>query len=312
MGTTGNDVRRMLDLLTVDQPAAPPDRAASVRRRVQRRRRNMAAGALAVAVGLAAVCVGVARSGALGGIPPTSPARAVPRWALPWPDHRNGTVPQTVLDGAVLAWRHQSALTAGSWTVTAPSRVIWYVGQTAAHGQVVAVIFEVAAPVGHRLVAGWATASEVMHGQPGWQRSGISPWVLYNEPVPRNGPGLVIGLNTHGTTAKPGQNPDAWIVALAAPDVGSMSFRAPGVPLPNKVAAVIGIGTTSRGLLTGDVGQIGGLVEIDTLSVGHRNVLPSPVTVGVPGAPASMTPQLALPAPLRLVGFRGEAGELDG
>lgn len=311
MGATDSDVRQMLDLLTADQPAAPPDRAASVRRRVRRHRRNMAAGALAVAVGLAAVGVGVARSGVLGGgTAPASSGRAVPRWALPWPDHRNGSVPQTVLDGAVLAWRHQNAL-AGSWAATKPSRVIWYVGQTAVHGQVVAVVFEVAAPVGHRLVAGWTTASEVMNGQPAWQKSGTSPWVLYDVPAPRNVPGLVIGLNTHGTTAKPGRNPDAWIVVLAAPDVRSMEFSAPAGARPGTTAVSFGIAMTSRGLMTADIGQITGPAEITNMTVGHRNIVPGWVPVGVPGAPASTTPQLALPAPLRLI-FHGETGEVDG
>jgi hypothetical protein len=311
MGATDNDVRQMLDLLTADQPTAPADRAASVRRRVQRRRRNVAAATLAVAVGLSAVGVGVARSGALGGGNGPASGRAVPSWALPWPDHRNGSVPQKVLNGAVLAWRHQSELNTGSWAQTAPTKVIWYAGQTVVHGQVVAVMFEVAAPVGHRLVAGWTTASEVMNGQPAWQNSS-SPWVLYDVPAPRSRPDLVIGLNTHGTTYKPDQNPDAWIVALAAPDVRSMAFSAPAGPRPGMTAESFGVGTTSRGLMIGDVGQITGPVQITKLMAGDRNVLPSAVIVGVPGAPASTVPQLARPAPLRLVGFRGEMGELDG
>jgi hypothetical protein len=312
MNATDGDVRQMLDLLTVGQPTAPPDRAASVRRRVRRYRRNLAAGTLAVAVGLTAVGVGLARGGVLGGgTGPVSPTRAVPRWALPWPDHRNGSVPQRVLDGAVFAWRHLNELTTGSWPMTAPRRVIWYAGQTVARGQVVAVIFEVDAPVGHRLVAGWTAASEVMNGQPGWQKSGSSPWVLYDVPAPRNVPGLAIGLNPHGTTARPGLNPDAWIVVLAAPNVRSMTFQAPAGMSPDTVVNAVGIGTTSRGLMTGDVGQITGPVEITKLLAGHRNLLLSPVSVGVPGAPASTIPQLARPAPLRLV-FRGETGEVDG
>src|SRR5262245_26353154 len=51
----------------------------------------------------------------------------------------------------------------------------WYEGQTVAHGQVVAVIFEVDTAAGRRLAAGWATASEVMHGQAAWTTPGRQP-----------------------------------------------------------------------------------------------------------------------------------------
>lgn len=82
---------------------------------------------------------------------PHGAARQVPRWAPDWPDHRNGSVPQGVLDRAILAWQYSAmSLPPDGGTGTVPPagstarqvarmaaahRVIWYVGQTVDHGQ---------------------------------------------------------------------------------------------------------------------------------------------------------------------------------
>ena len=97
-------VRRMFDELTAGQPDAPPDRHGLInagcagtasRRPPARSRRSPPRRSVAVGVGTSARPV----------VPDPGP-RSVPAWALPWPDHRNGSVPQSVLDGAVMAWRH--------------------------------------------------------------------------------------------------------------------------------------------------------------------------------------------------------------
>lgn len=284
-------LRELFDEMTMGQPEAPPDRYGGIRRRARRHRIMKAAGALAAGAAVAALAVGIATTAAP--VPPASGPRHVPGWALPWPDHRNGSVPQRVLDGAFTAWRHQTGV---PQDLTATSKVNWYVGQTVAHGQVVAVIFEVDSQAGRRLVAGWATASEVMNGQPAWT-DGSSPWVLYDVAAPRAAQGLLIGLNTHGTMARRGRNPDNWVVLLAGPRVQSVSFTAPGpIPIsPNSGSGVVGTGQLNRGLAVADIGQITGPVEVNQLNVGRRNLLDHPVTVGVPGSAASQVPQLALP-----------------
>src|SRR5262249_23623968 len=132
---------------------------------------------------------------------------------------RDDSVPQRVLAGAVTAWRHQAADENGvPMRLTAPVRGIWYVGQTVVHGPVVAGIFEANTAAGPRLVAGFASASQVMRGQPAWS-NGSSPWILYDVASPRPSRGLVIGLNIHGRTSRRDRNPDNWIVLLAEPQV---------------------------------------------------------------------------------------------
>jgi hypothetical protein len=288
-------VRQMFDEMTVGQPDAPPDRHMAIGRRARRHRLTQAVGTVVAAAAVAAVAVGVAMSASP--VTPTNENRPVPGWALPWPDHRNGSVPQQVLDGAVTAWRHQAAPYSEP-VLAAPAKVIWYVGQTVARGQVVAVIFEVDGPAGPRLVAGLATASDVMRGQPAWTTQGASPWVLYNVRAPRPTRGLLIGLNVPGTTARPSHNPDNWVVLLAAPQVESVTWTAPTAVSSDSSKIRIGIATTDRGLAAVDAGQITGPVVVDHLYVDHRNTLASPVTVGVPGSEASQVPQLAAVPPI--------------
>jgi hypothetical protein len=297
-------LRELFDEMTAGQPDAPPDRYSGIRRRARRHRVMKAAGALAAGAAVAALAIGIATPAAP--VPPASGQRHVPGWALPWPDHRNGSVPQRVLDGAVTAWRHQSAAKNGTpMSATARAPVIWYVGQTVAYGESVAAIFEVNTRAGRRLVAGLASASQVMHGQPAWtDRS--SPWVLYDVPAPRAVPGLVIGLNTRGAISRPGRNPDNWIVLLAEPQVQSATWQAPGPSssssssqgVSSSFIERIGLVSAVRGLAVADTGQITGQVQLDQLNAGHRNVLPRPVTVGVPGRRASDVPQLAAPGPI--------------
>jgi hypothetical protein len=289
-------VRKLFDGLTAGQPDAPANRFDRIRRRVRRHRITQAAGTLAAVAVATVIAIGISTS--TGSVAPETRTRSVPPWALSWPDHRNGSVPQSVLNGAVSAWRRFAASEGKLASANSDPKAIWYVGQKVADGQVVAVIFEAESDAGPRLVAGWATASEVMRGQPGW-KPGSSPWVLYDVAAPTEAKSLIVGLNVHGTSARPGRNPDNWIVVLAEPQVQSLSFTAPVPSSARSTNVLLGEATTTHGLATGDVGQIEGPVQITQLHVGRRNIAPEHGYVGVPGSAASQVPQLAAPRPIR-------------
>ena len=218
-------MRAALADLTDDQPPMPPGRLGAVRRRAIRHRRRQLAGAVVSALAVAGIIVGAGR---LPGILHQQPqARHVPGWALPWPDYRNGSVPQSVLNNAVLAWGDPAKYLQGSAAPSSPREiarlvasyhVTWYAGQTVAHGHDVVVMFEATSPdTGPQLVVGLATASEVMHGQPAWKGS-ASPWVLTATAAPARpsafGPDISEYLSE---PSKSGAGTDTWIVVLPAP-----------------------------------------------------------------------------------------------
>jgi hypothetical protein len=297
-------VRELFDELTAGQPDAPVNRLDRIGRRVRRHRIAQAAVTLAAVAVATVVAIGIGTS--ITSVAPDNGRRDVPAWALSWPDHRNGSVPQSVLDGAVSAWRHFAELKGNSPTATSIRKVIWYVGQKVARGEVVAVIFEADTTAGPRLVAGWATASQVMDGQPGW-KPGSSPWVLYDVAAPKHPKGLFVGLNVHGTSARPGRNPDNWIVVLAAPGVQDIGWTAPGTSstttnsqgTSTTSSMAIGMAPAVAGLAIWDSGQISGPVQVTQLEAHRRNILRVPGNVGVPGSAASEVPQLAAPRPIR-------------
>jgi len=297
--------RDLLDVMTSGQPDAPPDRYAGIVLRARRNGLTRAAATLGVATVVAAAAIGTGVSARRTTL---LVRRPVPGWALPWPDHRNGSVPQRVLDGAVTAWRHDVWIRTGvPFGRTEPRKVIWYVGQTVASGQAVAVIFEVDSSAGRRLVAGWAATAQVLEGQPAWTVAS-SPWVLFDAAVPRPSARLRIGLNLHGTAVRPGPNSDSWIVLLAPPDVWSMTYT--WMAAPCCLGGKLGHGKASRGLLVADVGQLGSRVRL--MLPGAGGVDHPSGYVGVPGNAESTVPQLAHPAPVGArPGFRA-AGELTG
>lgn len=307
-------VRAALSDLTNAQPPPPHNRFQAVRRRAIRHRRRQAVSAALTAVAMAAVVVGLIRLPAVRPAPQAT--RTVPVWALTWPDHRNGSVPPSVLDRAVLAWQYSdpniSAIPDGGKGMVpaagASARqvaseagrypVVWYVGQTIDHGHQVVVMFEVAGPAGHELVVGQATASQVMQDQPAWSNA-TSPWVLTSVPAPNpNHPPKAIGEYAAGEPSLiPGQNPDNWMVVLMAPDVQRVSWRA-----VTTSGRWLRSASTSRGLVVADTGQVTAPVQLITIQTAHRNLLGRPVLVGIPGATAAMTsgtgptvPQLAAP-----------------
>ena len=289
--TDDRAIRAAFADLTEGQPPMPPGRFGAVRRRVIRRRRRQASAVVVSAVALAAVIVGLVRlPGVLQAQPQTRPS-----WALPWHDYRNGSVPQSVLDGAVLAWHDQVTSAQDSGAEPSPAQlarlvasydVSWYVGQTVAHGHAVAVIFEASSPAtGHVLVTGWASASEVMRGQPAWS-AGSSPWELTSTAAPGGnlryfGPDVseyVPALSASGLTV------DNWVVALTGFDASGFSWTAaePGGQGSGRA--------DSAGLAVIDVGQVSGDVM---LTFGAWASI-FPVGLGAAGGPAGV-PALAPP-----------------
>jgi hypothetical protein len=297
------DIRAALADLTEDQPPARPGRLAAIRRRarIQRRRRIVASAVAAVAA--VAVAVSLAALPRAAGQPPL--ARHVPRWALPWPDHRNGSVPKSVLDRAVLAWLYQYQMglrdDGGNRTFPAAGSsdrrvaelagtypIVWYVGQTIDHGSEVVVTFEADPPTGPQLVVGQAAAAAVMHNQPAWSNRGGSPWNLLvgKAPNPRKPP---VAIGQYVTVPAPVAATN-WVVLLTAPDVRSVHWfeaTTSGVRRPSV--------RTQDGLVVADAGRLTSQVELTGLSTGRGFVSLRDVPIGIPGQRGAAVPDLASP-----------------
>jgi hypothetical protein len=291
--------------LTNDQPPMPPARFQSVRRRAIRHRKRQLTGALVCALAVAGIVVGTGRVPGILHQPPV--ARHVPGWALPWPDYRNGSVPQSVLNNAVLAWGDPAKYVQGSVApspreaarLVASYHVVWYAGQTVARGQDVVVMFEANSPgalaadgsaaTGPQLVVATASASGVMSGQPAWMGD-TSPWALTTTPAPARpssfGPDIseyIPELSASGTAI---DNWDNWIVVLPAP--GS---RFSGWAATTNAGRTSITGLAPHGVFVADVGQVTADVAL-RFGSGPGDWVP----VGLPGAPA--VPSLASPQAL--------------
>ncbi|MGO8957860.1 MAG: hypothetical protein ACLQFR_10880 [Streptosporangiaceae bacterium] len=305
-------MRAALVDLTHDQPPMPPGRFQGVRRRAIRHRRRQLAAAVVSALAVVGIVVGAGRLPAvLHGRPQ---ARPVPGWALPWPDYRNGSVPQSVLNDAVLAW-HEGAVGKTAPAPLSPAQiarqvksyhVTWYVGQKVAHGQLVAVMFEATSPAtGRVLVVGWADASAVMGGEAAWSSNG-SPWILTTKAAPRRpgsfGPDIseyVSGPSASG----PG---DTWIVVLPAPGLQLDTW--------NSVSSAGGVainGIQSSGVVATDVGQL----RADTvLGFGGARTEYVPVGIGQMAALAPLAQSaLVLRPPFSAISsWTGQGNQMDG
>ncbi|MBO0823948.1 MAG: hypothetical protein J2P27_08825 [Actinobacteria bacterium] len=326
-------IRTALSDLTAEQPPAPHDRFQAVKQRAIRHRRRQLAGAVVTVVAALGLVAGLVQLPKLRLGPQ---ARALPSWALPWPDHRDGSVPQSVLDRAVLAWQYlyppNTPPDGGSGTVPAPGTserqvtkqasrypVVWYVGQTIDNDHQVVVMFEAAGPAGHELVVGQANASEVMHNQPAWSDS-VSPWVLTRVPAPSpRRPPVAIGEYAAGQLPQNTDHfGDNWMVVLMAPDVQRLTWTA-----ETAGGQAVGSKSTSAGLVIADTGQVTGPIHLTRMLTGHGNRLGRPMLVGIPGEAraklASGTgpgvPQLAAPPalsePASFSGIAGTVGQGD-
>jgi hypothetical protein len=306
-------LRSALAHLTDDQPPMPPARFQSVRRRAIRHRKRQLASAAVSALAVVGLAVGLTRLP--GVLHPQPQARHVPGWALPWPDYRNGSVPQSVLNNAVLAWGDPAKYVQGSAAPSSPREiarllasyhVVWYVGQTVARGHDVVVIFEANSPgalasdgtaaTGPQLVVGTASASEVMHGQPAW-KGDTSPWALTATPAPARpsafGPDISAYVPEQSAS---GTGTDNWIVVLPAPGSPLTTW---GARTTASGADITGV--DSPGVYVAKAGQITADV---LLGFGARRGQWAPVGIG--GAAA--TPSLAPPALTPPASF----GEMSG
>jgi hypothetical protein len=254
------DIRAALADLTDGQPPVPPGRLPAVRRKAasSRRRRLASAGGAGVAV--------VALAVALATVPRTAPqqplTRHVPGWALPWPDHRSGSVPQSDLDYAVLSWRLTESGIVNTGLRTSPAQLVayekpyqvtWYLAQTIDRGRFVVVMFEARRLGKTQLVFGYAPARLLAGFRPSGIFVGRGPWVLAiaRGPDPHTRHLAFGGTVNTGTSS----HPDDWLVMVAAPGVRSISwqaFSAHGLR-SGTTPAPSGIAVTNVGRLTGQV-----------------------------------------------------------
>jgi hypothetical protein len=252
------DIRAALADLTEGQPPVPPGRLPAVRRRAASWHRRRLASAAAAAAAVVALAVALA---ALPGA--TQPlARQVPAWALPWPDHRSGSVPQSDLDYAVLSWHLTVAGIVNTGLRTSPAQLVayekpyqvtWYLAQTIDRGRFVVVMFEARRLGKTQLVFGYAPARLLAGFRPSGIFVGRGPWVLAiaRGPDPHTRHLAFGGTVNAGTSG----HPDDWLVMVAAPGVRNISWQALSAHglRSGTTPAPSGIAVTNVGRLTGQV-----------------------------------------------------------
>jgi len=283
-------LREALHDLTFEQPAAPVDRVVGVRRRHVRRRTTQMGGVAAI---VAIVAIGAAFIRAPFGNDTEPAHRDVPSWALQWADHRDGSVDQSVLDGAVASWQRFER-------ESRPSTVVWYVGQTAVHDSWVVAVFEAETRTGRHLVAAQAQVGGADPGQSVIHQGEVGDWVIRDAPAPDpTRPPALVGLNLADVTAEGTSN---WILVLSTPEFG-FHWQAPG--------SAGGVATMKDGLAVVDTGEVRGQVSVvfDTDVV--RNGPVSPIPVAFPGDDNSGAPTLEPATPVEAHG-RQVFGRIGG
>ncbi len=289
-------LREELPALTAGQPLAPPDRVAAVLRRHARRRQARLAG-------VAAAAVVVATLGAIAvvsrGEPEGYARRGLPAWALDWPDRRDGSVPQPVLDGAVTAW----ARTAGpGGDLVTVQRTVWYAGRRVPGTDSVIAVFAAETDQGRRLVATTATASAVLGGGVPYTE-GVegtsSPWSSFTTTAPADrNLDLALALHLPGTPspARP-ESPREVLYVLGGPHARTVDWSSDpprGAP-PGPTRGTL---RSRSGEFIGELPALWALVRITSRDAAGR-VLTSSVA-GIPGASESEIPQLGHPDPIVL------------
>ncbi|HET6818134.1 MAG TPA: hypothetical protein VFH66_12995 [Mycobacteriales bacterium] len=285
-------LRAALADLTVGQPDLPVDRVAGVRRR-HARRRQLQAAAAAGAMAIAALGV-IAVSGVFHGARSTqSLNRPVPSWALPWDDHRDGSVPQPILAGAVSHWvadqLAKAPLPPNQPITMRP--VVWYLGTRIPGTDHVVAVFEatglhagaLALTKGPRLVVAHAAWSDVTHSS---VRGGYA-WSYVDVAAPSPGYAGVIGGYAPAGNADGGFDNVAWLLTSPKARDASWTVETAGgrtlsgdVPLDHGYASV-------------DVGQVMSRVRINALATGPEGQsVPFHGWLGVPGAPGREVPTL--------------------
>jgi hypothetical protein len=277
-------LRGALDSLAGAQPPAPLGRYAGIRELARRRRLRQQAmmGATSAMVAVAAVGLGVLihRS-------PAAPHR--PAWALSWPGHRDGSVPEAGLRQALLAWRHQPSPLHRA--LPAPRQVIWYLAERLDGS--VTVIFEARAGGRNWLVTGSSAASRAPGSEARGRPAGAG-WVFSDTPAPVQTPGLAIGLYLPGAgvgPASPGPgspgaaSPDGAFAVLAGPDTRSVSWRA-----LTTAGNRGGTAPADRGLAVAVPGPLRGPVRLTALHTSHGTLRPDALFAGGHGDSKSGVP----------------------
>jgi hypothetical protein len=278
-------LRSALQDVTVGQPELPVDRMAGVRRRHAHRRAMQSAGAALAAVVVVAGAL-VARTDLRGGH--VSPAnRDVPSWALPWADHRDGSVPENVLAGAVKIWASKQRLDNSlppSVPIAMPPAV-WYVGQRIPGTDEVLAVFEAsglhagALPLtnGNRLVVATKTRDD------GWTFNDVAA-------PPRDYTGVVGGYSAVVADPQGEARNVVWLLtspryrnAVVDGSYGQGGSTTSGVDRAGSVAL-------QRGFATFDAGYLRSELRITLQSVSGETVQAGPV--GVPGSAGSHRPTL--------------------
>jgi len=304
MTTDEQALRSALSDAVTGQPAAPHDRIDAVRRRhAHRRQRQLAAVGTAAVVAVAGATLGVlsVRSGGDGSA--QFAKRNVPSWALSWPDVRDPSIKQKVLDGAVRAWSRGIGRAGGA--TAQPQQVIWYRAATVLNHQVV-VMFEVRYASGEELVIGHAESDLVSTGYDyeGPDYTGPkSAWNLSVVDAPAPGKQLVFGLNLTGPRVyEPDKFADNEIVVFADPRARSFDWHVTDADGQVRQAT----SPLDAGFAAVDTGQVRDRVRIDAVRDRDGNLLAHDFAVGVPGAPDSYHPLLTYVPQFTDVGSSGQ------
>jgi hypothetical protein len=288
MTTDEQRLRAALTDAAVGQPPAPYDRIDGVRRRhARRRQRQLAAVGTAVVLAIVGAALGVVgvRIGSGDKVTPAT-HRHLPGWALQWPDRRDRSIPQSVLDGAVRAW----ALRHSADGAADPAEAIWYLAQRVGDNEI-AVAFEYSGGGAPYFVMGSASADQVMNGQPPYDAAdGSSSWVLYGVPTTQLSPLPVLGLNLGVPNPQTGSDED--VVVLTDPRARRIDFQFTG---PDGRLSRANAPMTA-GYAEVNTGPIRSRVRITAVRDAHGKVLAGDVYVTVPTAesvsPAPDTPVL--------------------
>jgi hypothetical protein len=305
-----SDERALRSALTdaaVGQPPAPYDRIDGVRRRHARgrQRRMVALGAAAVVAvaGTASGVIGV-RAGTGNATPVAH--RNVPSWALQWPEHRDPSIPQNVLDGAVSAWAHSHQTDTATNDPTDPDFTVWYLAEKVA-GDDIAVAFEYSGGGAPYFVMGYATASEVMKGQVPYDTpNGFSPWVLRGVSTLDMGPRSIVGLNLPVSGSDTGEGAANDIVVLTDPRATSFDWQVLG---PDGELRHV-TSPMAAGYAEMDTGLIRSRVRITAVKDRHGTVLGGGTYVTVPTT-ESVSPAPDTPVLMKVRPFTGVPESAD-
>jgi hypothetical protein len=273
-------LRSALHEATLGQPDAPVDRSGAVRRRYVRRRQlqGVAAAVAVVVVAAGAVVVG----GRLPGHRAAEPLnRDLPSWALRWADHRDGSVPQRVLSGAVTSWantqRSQAPLPAGQPIAARPA--VWYVGQRVPGTDQVLAVFEVAGL--HAGALNLTNGPRLVVARAEWDlvrltsEKGSMEWTFKDIAAPPRDYAGFVGSYLRIPAGDDGIHNVVWLLT------------SPSYP---RAQTSLGVRDLHHGFVTFDAGQLD--IRVEASMQDEHGRYPAGGYVGIPGVPSSQVPAL--------------------